>query len=205
MPGWSAGVVAAYRGSDRPAVISAGRTVTGRGLLAAAAGAAGWFKSFGLPAGTPLPALVTTSADTLAMLLAGAAAGFPLAPLGPRLTASELSGAVQGLGGQVLLHEPAFAGLAAELGQLTGVRPVPVTRLPDGTDVGRLAAPDADAVAVYLHTGGTTGAPKRVALTQRVLANRSAVLAGLTGMARRGDRCPGPAAGPDGSRLRGPV
>lgn len=128
MRGWSAGVVAAYRGSARPAVIDAGAMVT----------------------------------------------------------APELSGAIAGLGGQVLLHEPAFAGLAAELGQLTGVRPVPVTGLPDDrdsdSDVDRLAAPDADSVAAYLHTGGTTGAPKRVALTQRVLVRRSAVLAGLTAM-----------------------
>ena len=182
MEGWSAGVVAAYRGSDRPAVVTAGRMVTGSGLLAAAAGAAGWFESFGLSAGRPLPALVTMNAGTLAMLLGGAAAGHPLAPLGPRLTAAELGGAVSGLGGQVLLHEPAFAGLAAELALVTGVRPVLVTGLPAGSDVSRLAAPDADSVAVYLHTGGTTGAPKRVALTQRVLARRSAVLAGLTGM-----------------------
>jgi acyl-CoA synthetase (AMP-forming)/AMP-acid ligase II len=182
MRGWSAGVVSAYRDSDRPAVIDAGRTVTGSGLLAAAAGAAGWFESFGLPAGVPLPALVTTSADTLAMLLAGAAAGHPLAPLGPRLTASELSAAVHGLGGRVLLHEPAFAGLAAELARVTGVRPVAVTGVPEGSDVGRLAAPEADSVAAYLHTGGTTGAPKRVPLTQRVLFRRSAVLAALTGM-----------------------
>jgi acyl-CoA synthetase (AMP-forming)/AMP-acid ligase II len=184
---WSAGVVAAYRGSDRPAVISPGAMVTGSGLLAAAAGAARWFESFGLPAGRTLSALVTTSADTLAMLLAGAATGHPLAPLGPRLTAAELSGAVSGLGGQVLLHEPAFAGLAAELAQVTGVRPIavtprPVPDQPDAADIDRLAAPDADEVAVYLHTGGTTGAPKRVPLTQRVLARRSAVLAGLTGM-----------------------
>ncbi|MDX6415879.1 MAG: hypothetical protein QOG28_499 [Trebonia sp.] len=182
MEGWSAGVVAAYRSSHRPAVVSTGRKVTGSSLLGAAAGAVSWFESFGLPAGVPLPALVTTSADTLAMLLAGAAAGHPLAPLGPRLTAPELSGAVNGLGGQVLLHEPAFAGLAAELARVTGVRPVPVTGLPEGSDVARLAAPDADSVAAYLHTGGTTGAPKRVPLTQRALSHRSAVLAGLTGM-----------------------
>ena len=83
----------------------------------------------------------------------------------------------------MLLHEPAFAGLAAELARVTGVRPVLGHRAClQGSDVGRLAAPDADSVAVYLHTGGTTGAPKRVPLTQRVLARRSAVLAGLTGM-----------------------
>src|ERR1700679_4394962 len=130
MEGWSAGVVAAYRDWDRPAVITAGRVVTGSGLLAAAVGAVSWFESFGLPAGLPLPALVTTNADALAMLLGGAAAGHPLAPLGPRLTAAELGGAVSGLGGQVLLHEPAFAGLAAALARDTGVRPVAVTPLP---------------------------------------------------------------------------
>ena len=47
--GWSAGVVAAYRGSVRPAVITAGRKVTGSGLIGTAAGAARWFESFGLP------------------------------------------------------------------------------------------------------------------------------------------------------------
>jgi acyl-CoA synthetase (AMP-forming)/AMP-acid ligase II len=182
MPGWSWGVVTAYRDSRRPAVIDAGRSVTGAELIAAAAGAAGWFESFGLPAGTPLPALVTTNANALAMLLGGAAAGHPLAPLGPRLIASELTGAVRGLGGQILLHEPAFAGLAAELQRVTGARPVAVTQLPAAGDTHRLAAPEADSVAVYLHTGGTTGAPKRVPLTQRVLLRRSAVLAGLTGM-----------------------
>src|SRR6202035_4156118 len=182
MRSWSAGVVAAYRDSDRPAVISADRTVTGRGLLAAAAGAAGWVGALGVPSRAPPPTLVCTTADTLALLLAGAAPAHPLAPLGPRLTASELSGAVRGLGGPVLLYEPAFAGLAAELGQLKGVRPVQAPPLPDGSGVGALAAPDADAVAAFLHTGGTTGAPKRVPLTQRVLANRSLVLAGLTGM-----------------------
>ncbi len=182
MESWSATVVAAYRGSDRPAVIGADRTVTGSGLLAAAAGAADWLESLGLPDGTPLPALVTTNADTLAMLLAGAAVGHPLAPLGPRLTAPELSGAVGGLGAQVLLYEPAFAAPAAKLARATGVRPIPVTRLPDGSDIARLAVPGADSVAAYLHTGGTTGAPKRVPLTQRVLSRRGAVLAGLTGM-----------------------
>ncbi len=91
--------------------------VTGSGLLAAAAGCGRLVRSPGIEGcwhALPLPALVTTSADTLAMLLGGAAAGHPLAPLGPRLTAAELSGAVTGLAGQVLLHEPAFAHLAAE-------------------------------------------------------------------------------------------
>lgn len=197
MTGWSSGVVAAYRDSARPAVVDAGRAATGAELLAAAVTAAGWLDSLGLPDRAPLPALVTTNADTLALLLAGAATGHPLAPLGPRLTAAELGGAVRGLvdlGSRVLLHEPAFAGLAAELGQAVAARPVLVpaaprlaealsTRArPARGDVNRLASPAADEVCLYLHTGGTTGAPKRVPLTQRVLRRRSAVLTGLTGM-----------------------
>jgi acyl-coenzyme A synthetase/AMP-(fatty) acid ligase len=44
MTSWSAGVVAAYRGSGRPAVINGGRIVTGSGLLAIAAGTADWLE-----------------------------------------------------------------------------------------------------------------------------------------------------------------
>jgi len=178
---WSAAVVAAHRGSGRPAVIDGERTVTGARLLGAAAAAVRWIDALGLPPGAPLPALVTTNAETFALLLAGAATGHPLAPLGPKLTVPELAVPVRDLGGHVLLHEPAFAGPAGELGRVTGARPVPVGVFDgdSGPAPGRLAVPGPESVGVYLHTGGTTGAPKRVPLTQRVLARRSAVLSEL--------------------------
>jgi acyl-CoA synthetase (AMP-forming)/AMP-acid ligase II len=171
--------VAAYRDSARPAVIDGERVVTGTALLAAAAGAIPWIESLGLPPGAPLPALVTTNADTFALLLAGAATGHPLAPLGPKLTVAELGVPVRELGGHVVLHEPAFAETAS---QLTGARPVPIPPLPEGGDLDRLASPDPESVAAYLHTGGTTGAPKRVPMTQHVLLRRSQVLSGLVGL-----------------------
>ncbi|HVV08219.1 fatty acid--CoA ligase family protein [Amycolatopsis sp.] len=185
MENWSAAVVAAHEGSDRPAVIAGERTVTGAQLLDAAAATARWIEALGLPSGAPLPALVTTNAGTFALLLAGAATGHPLAPLGPKLTVHELTGPVRDLGGHLVLHEPAFAETAGELGRASGARPVPVPALAgDGRDP--LSVPWPDSVAVYLHTGGTTGAPKRVPLTQRVLARRSELLSGLVGFGEPG-------------------
>ncbi|GAB2964322.1 AMP-binding protein [Amycolatopsis acidiphila] len=180
MASWSAAVVAAHRGSGRPAVIDGERTVTGAQLLGAAAAAVRWVDALGLPPGAPLPALVTTNADTFALLLAGAATGHPLAPLGPRLPVPELVVPLCDLGGHVLLHEPAFAETAGETGRVSGARPVPVPVFADdGGEPDRLAVPGPESVGVYLHTGGTTGAPKRVPLTQQVLARRSAVLSEL--------------------------
>jgi acyl-CoA synthetase (AMP-forming)/AMP-acid ligase II len=179
MDNWLGSVVAAHRGSGRPAMIDRDRTVTGEQLLNAAAEAVHWIEGLGLPPGAPLPALVTTNAESIAMLLAGVATGHPLAPLGPRLTVSELALPLRNLGGQVLLHELAFAGTAEELGRATGTRPVRVPDFDAEGEAGRLTVTDPESVGVYLHTGGTTGVPKRVPLTQRVLARRGAVLSGL--------------------------
>ncbi|MFJ8816437.1 class I adenylate-forming enzyme family protein [Amycolatopsis thermoflava] len=179
MDTWSAAVVAAHRGSERPAVIDGERTVTGARLLDAAGAAVRWIEALGLPPGAPLPALVTTNAETFALLLAGAATGHPLAPLGPKLTVPELVAPLRDLGGQVFLHEPAFAGTAGAAARATRARAVPVPVFAGGGEPDRLAAPGPESVGVYLHTGGTTGAPKRVPLTQQVLARRSAVLSGL--------------------------
>ncbi|HVW45221.1 MAG TPA: AMP-binding protein [Amycolatopsis sp.] len=184
MDSWSAAVVAAWHESRQPAVIDGSRTVAGARLLGAAAAAGRWIEELGLAPGAPLPALVTTNAGTVALLLAGAATGHPLAPLGPKLTVPELTVMVRDLGSQVVLHEDAFAATAGELGAATGVRPVTVPEFGDADDPAGLSAPGPDSVAVYLHTGGTTGMPKRVPLTQRVLARRSAVLSGLVGFDR---------------------
>jgi acyl-CoA synthetase (AMP-forming)/AMP-acid ligase II len=181
-PNWFARAVAAYRSSDRPAVIDGERRLTGSELLAAAATAAEWIDSLGLPTGAPLPALVTTNTETVVLLLAGASTRHPLAPLGPRLTASELAAPVAGLASPVLLHEPDFAPLAAELHRAAGVRTLRVPHLPPSGDPSGLVVPDPDDVGVHLHTSGTTGTPKRVPMTQRVLLRRSELLAGLVGL-----------------------
>ncbi|HEV7936323.1 MAG TPA: fatty acid--CoA ligase family protein [Actinomadura sp.] len=176
---WLEQVTAMHAGSDRAAVLDAGAPVSGRGLLGRAATAAEFLVELGVPAGCPVPALLTTNADALALLLGGAAAERPLAPLGPRLTSAELAGPVRESGAPVLLAEPEWAGVAAEVAAVTGVRvvPVPVLR-PSSRDLPERGG----SVAVHLHTSGTTGAARRVPLTQDVLSARSSLLSELTGL-----------------------
>jgi acyl-CoA synthetase (AMP-forming)/AMP-acid ligase II len=176
---WSEQVTAVYSGSGRPAVIEPAGTVSGRELLGRATAAADLLVAAGVPEGCPVPALLTTNADSLALLLGGAAADRPLAPLGPRLTAAELAGPVRATGAPVVVAEPAWLGVAAEVAAATGVRVLPVPALRASA---REPGPPAGRVAVYLHTSGTTGVPKRVPFPQQVLLERTAVLTGLTGM-----------------------
>jgi acyl-CoA synthetase (AMP-forming)/AMP-acid ligase II len=99
-------------------------------------------------------------------LFAAAWAGLPFAPLNYRLKAAELRDLLDRLGGCVLVHDPALAGKAAGaagdrhvlLGSTT-LAPTPAPEYPV----------DPDAVAVLLHTSGTSAAPKAVLLRHRQL------------------------------------
>src|SRR6478736_1798836 len=106
----------------RPAVRFGDLTWTGRELLDRAAGAADWLDTLGLEPGAPVPALVATSADALALVIGGAGSGHPLAPLGVRMTAHEIAAVVKGMPAQVLLAQPEFAALAAQVAELSGRR-----------------------------------------------------------------------------------
>jgi acyl-CoA synthetase (AMP-forming)/AMP-acid ligase II len=176
---WSERVAAAHGGSRRTAVDDVRGPVSGRELLGRASAAADLLAEIDLPDGGAVPALLTTNADALALLLGGASARRPMAPLGPRLTAAELAGPVRATGSPVLFTEPGFREVADEVAALTGVRVLPVPAL-------RAAAgpppPPAGPVALLLHTAGTTGAPRPVPITQQVLAARTDVLEPLTGL-----------------------
>jgi len=170
--GWFDDVIGIHAGSARPVVIEAAGPVTGAELVGRAAHAAELVAGLGGTPGAPLPALLTSNADAYALLLGGAAAGRPLAPLGPRLTPAELVGPVRASGSDVLLTEPAFREVAEVVGREAGVRVVPSSPLlasaaPPPTPTGQ--------VMFYLHTSGTTGAARRVAFTQKVLAARTAL------------------------------
>ncbi|WP_365997411.1 AMP-binding protein [Mycolicibacterium sp.] len=173
---WSEQVAAMHAGSSRLAVADTTGPVSGRELFGRARTAADFLTDLDGGHGSAVPALVTTNADALALLLGGAVADRPLAPLGPRLTVVELATMVQGTGSRVLLTEPGFADTADAIGASTGVRVITVPALPVSSEP--LPAPRGD-VAFYLHTSGTTGAPKRVPFTQSVMAARTRVLSGL--------------------------
>ena len=176
---WVERLCAVHEHSDRPAVIDESGTVTGRELVGKAVHAADVLAALNLEAGRPVPALITTNADALALLVGGAAANRPLAPLGPRQTVAELAHMVRETGSPVFLCEAAFVDVAAEVAAAVGIRmlPIPALRVSH-----RTMHREANAAAVYLHTAGTTGAPKRIPLTEHVLHARAELLCRITGL-----------------------
>lgn len=168
---WTALVSRAYDHA-RPAVRFGDLTWTGRELLDRAAGAADWLDTLGPEPGAPVPALVATSADALALVIGGAGSGHPLAPLGVRMTAYEIAEVVKATGSQVLVAQREFADLGRQVAELSGRR---ISIVPELSTSTRELTAEPDELAAVLHTSGTTGLPKPVPMTQRRLAARARV------------------------------
>ncbi|WP_428339116.1 class I adenylate-forming enzyme family protein [Mycobacterium sp.] len=175
---WLERIWAVHGRSDRLAVAEPSGLVTGAELVGKAASAAELLAALDTLDGVPVPALLTTNADALALLFGGTSVNKPLAPLGPRLSAVELAAMVRGCGSRILLSEKRFADIAHRVAALAAARVVIVPPLPMSTAA--LAGP-AVGVAFFLHTAGTTGVPKIVPYTQQVLTARTEVLGGLVG------------------------
>lgn len=94
----------------------------------------------------------------------------PLAPLGPRHTSAELAETVLRSGSSVLLTEAAFAETARHVADAVGIGAVTIPFLPVSR---RPLRPEPGLTAIYLHTAGTTGVPKRVSLSEGVLDARA--------------------------------
>src|SRR3984893_373543 len=176
---WLERICAVHERSERAAVIGEVGSVSGRELIGKAVTAADLLTDLDVQAGQPIPALLTTNAHALALLLGSAAVNRPLAPLGPRQTPAELTETVRRSGSSVLLTEAAFAETARHVAEAVGIRAVTIPFLPVS---GRPLHPEPGPTAIYLHTAGTTGVPKRVSLTERVLDARSALLRRLIGI-----------------------
>ena len=135
-----------------------------------------------VPDGQAVPALLTTRAPSVAALVAGALTNRPLAPFAPRMTERELVQVLERIPGDVLLAEQETLAVAESVGAVLGKRPALLD--PDRTATRTLRAhQDPDRVAMIMHTSGTTGAPKRVAVREGPLARRADVngyLCGLT-------------------------
>jgi len=112
------------------------------------------------------PEIVTTF---LAVVAAGAAA----APLNPGYTASEFAFYLDDLQPRIVIgrgdDEPELPG-AVDLAELAG------------QTAADLPAPDADAVALLLHTSGTTARPKQVPIRQRNLRASAGTVAATYGL-----------------------
>jgi acyl-CoA synthetase (AMP-forming)/AMP-acid ligase II len=176
---WLEQICAVHERSERAAVIGEGGSVSGRELIGKAVTAADLLVDLDVQAGQPIPALLTANARALALLIGGAVANRPLAPLGPRQTPTELAEMVRRSGSPVLLAEAAFAETGRQVADAVGIRAVTVPSLPVSR---RPLDPQPGPTAMYLHTAGTTGVPKRVSLSGRVLDARAELLRRLIGI-----------------------
>lgn len=165
--------------SDAPSVITDDAAWTGRDLMSHAASGAGFLDAIGAPVGAPVVALLSSTAHAFALAVGAAATDRALAPLGTRLTASELVPCVERLASEVIVTEPAFEPVAKAVGAQTGRR----VAVLDTTALTSLGPPGTlrfdiapDRPALILHTSGTTGLPKAVAYDQARLARRAQVI-----------------------------
>ncbi|MGE0878260.1 MAG: class I adenylate-forming enzyme family protein [Acidimicrobiia bacterium] len=164
---------ARHLGTGRTAILLDGRRYDFDDLAKLATAASRWLDEAGAPPGAAVPALLTTTADALALAIAGTGSDRPLAPFNPRLTLRELRACVGPLDSPVIVAEPSStevaSALATELHRrvavLDGLAPAPSIDL----DFDR----PGDATAVVLHTSGTTGIPKRVDIPQHKLMLRA--------------------------------
>jgi len=176
---WLEQLCAVHERSEREAVIGERDSITGRELIGKTVTAADLLADLDVRPGQPIPALLTTNADALALLFGGAAFNRPLAPLGPRQTIAELAETVRRSGSSVVITEAAFAKIARQVADAVGVRAVTIPGLPVSS---RPLHPEPGSTAIYLHTAGTTGFPKRVPLTDPVLDARAQLLRRLIGI-----------------------
>lgn len=164
--------------SDAPAVIADTGSWTGRELIQRAAGAADFLDVAGAPLGRSVVALLSSTPSAFALSIGAAATDRALAPLGPKLTVSELVPIVADVDAEVIVTEPAHEALAREVAEQTGRRVAVLEHVERSTrSLSFDIAPDRP--AAILHTSGTTGVPKAVPYRQDRLAARTRVNAEL--------------------------
>lgn len=139
-------------------------------LLRRAGGAAETLRAV-VPAGSPVPALLSSSPSSIAMTLGAAFSGRPLAPLGSRLAVAELVPLITALGSPVLVADEANADLATRAAAAAGVQPLIVGQVPGCEPRFTMTSPDS--VVMVLHTSGTTGRPKPVVVRDAAVYHRS--------------------------------
>jgi acyl-CoA synthetase (AMP-forming)/AMP-acid ligase II len=165
-----------WSGRADVAVMAEGVTWSGARLMAKAAAAADWLDDQAV-ADDVVPLLASSSPAAIALTLGAAGSGRAVAPLSVRLTDHELAGMLSRRSAKALLTQPEHVELATRLVARAGGR---MAVIPEFADSGRELDldPRPGQTAFVLHTSGTTGDPKPVAMRQDRLAARARASAG---------------------------
>ncbi|MGR3572804.1 malonate--CoA ligase [Brevirhabdus sp.] len=173
--------------------LEGGVTLTHAGFLSRAGRFANVLSELGVKPGDRLAVQIDKSADALALYAACVQAGVIFLPLNPAYTAEEVRYFVTDSGAAAFVCQPARRNEMAPLAKDTGCQLETLGTENDGSFADRAAsAPDqfetvareADDLAAFLYTSGTTGRSKGAMLTQENLLSNAQVLVdhwGFTG------------------------
>jgi acyl-CoA synthetase (AMP-forming)/AMP-acid ligase II len=169
---WLEQVASHAHSGIRALVMGDGSAWTYAELLDKACGAASWLDTVGADTGVPIPLFAPTGPEAVALLLAGAMTGRPIAPLSPRFAAPELAACIGRLPpGPILTvaeHHAALGPVAELVDRRLVVIPADFPASRPSLDLDRSPT----AVMAVVHTSGTTGLPKAVYQTQYPLSLR---------------------------------
>ncbi|WP_340098022.1 class I adenylate-forming enzyme family protein [Salinibaculum salinum] len=151
---------------DRRAVVdcSRGRTLTYADLADRIQDLAGKLAGIGVSPGDRVVVLSHNSVDYLASLFAARERGATLAPVSQRLAAETVTTLCDRIDPTLVIAEDEFADLLADVD--ADYRPF--TALDDAEAIPDAAA-NSDVDPLFLHTGGTTGVPKVVPISEHQL------------------------------------
>ena len=124
--------------------------------------------SWGLAPGDRLVVLTRNRVSTLAGLFAARRRGTTLAPVSIRLPAGTVATLCERIDPDLVVYEEAFAEAVADLSREAVTLSAYLDREPASSS-GPATDPASDAAPLFLHTGGTTGTPKVVPITERQL------------------------------------
>lgn len=166
------------RADDHPAlVVPGGDSVTYAELHEAVERLARQLAAVGVGPGDAVALSVANSPATVICFLAVVRAGAAAAPLNPVYTGDEFRSYLQDLRPKVMLLDAGAGAAIATVCRELGISVIDVSAssargiaIDGGHPGGPLPAPDPDAIALLLHTSGTTSRPKVVPLRQRNLA-----------------------------------
>jgi long-chain acyl-CoA synthetase len=165
---------AAHRHADRTVYRFEDRSFTFTEHLAIAGGIVDRLTSqFGVKPGDRVAILANSSQAYVACWHAAMLGHFVIVPVNVRLAPLEIAGLIENAGVEVLVHDRSLAEAAGEISELAaaGLRSVDLAAIAEpGAPLELLDTAGEEDLVAIMYTGGTTGRPKGVVMTQKALS-----------------------------------